>query len=112
MGSGDFSGNQSVHWKITMDDSPNGKAAVHGRDGLGERGFDQIGKGSHGGKTHAGHFEVSLRFDSADAAKAALEAAVKGITSHSGHAIAKVRVKAINRSSPDVNPPAEVKVDW
>jgi hypothetical protein len=112
MGSNETGGNQSVHWKITMDDSPSGEAAVTGRDDLGGKGFASIGSGSQGKKPHTGHFEVSLRFDDVEAAKKGLEAALASIASYGNYALAKVRVRAINRTNPDNDPPAEVRIDW
>lgn len=112
MGSGDFSGNQSVHWKITHDDSTNAQPAAKGVDDLQNQGFDAIGCGSNGQKTHKGDFAVTLRFDSEDACRKALQDAIASIRRHHHCATATVRVRAINRESATTNPPSEVRIDW
>ena len=121
MGYGEVSGNQSVHWKMVHENPVSRKSAaraktrqlndagavddvIRGRDPIP---FDAIGvKGGHKGK-----FRVTLRFDTkAQAVAAALR--LGKIEKVNEKYLLVVDVPAINRPSPDVDPPAEVQVEW
>lgn len=122
MGYGEVSGNQSVHWKMVHENPVIRKSAaraktrqvsdpprsmndeIKGRDPIP---YEDIGvKGGHKGK-----FRVTLRFDTrAQAVAAALR--LGKVEKVNEKYLLVVDVPAINRPSPDVDPPAEVQVEW
>jgi hypothetical protein len=112
MGSGGFSGNQSVHWHIAHDDGADAQPTVTGIDVLQKKGFKALGSGSHGRKTHKGSFALTLRFSNMAEGRAALQGAIDSIESHGRYVTATLYVPAINRKKAQQNPPPEVKVDW
>ena len=123
MGYGEIGGGGSVYWTMVhenpvRDPKPTGRAKtrqlndapramddeIKGRDPIP---YEDIGvKGSHKGK-----FRVTLRFDTqAQAVAAALRLGkVKKVNEKY---VLVVDVPAIKRPSPDVDPPAEVQVEW
>jgi hypothetical protein len=123
MGYGEVSGNQSVHWKMVHENPVSRKPAaraktrrrsqapgpvddeIKGRDPIP---FDDIGvRGGHKGK-----FRVTLRFDTKAQAIAAAIRLAQTVKRVNEKYLLVVDVPAINRPSPDVNPPAEVQVEW
>lgn len=124
MGYGEVSGNQSVHWKMVHENpvirkaAPRAKARRRSSDDQGAiddiiRGrdpirFEDIGvKGGHKGK-----FRVTLRFDTKAQAIAAALRLAPTIKKVNEKYLLVIDVPAINRPSPDVDPPAEVQVEW
>jgi hypothetical protein len=123
MGYGEVSGNQSVHWKMVHENpvsrkpTPRAKTRrrsqvpgalddeIKGRDPIP---FDDIGvKGGHKGK-----FRVTLRFDTKAQAIGAAIRLAQTVKRVNEKYLLVVDVPAINRPSPDVDPPAEVQVEW
>jgi hypothetical protein len=123
MGYGEIGGGGSVYWKMVHENQPKvGKSTaraktrrandtpgalddeIKGRDPIP---FESIGvKGGHSGK-----FRVTLRFDTrAQAVAAALR--LGKINKVNEKYVLVVDVPAIKRPSPDVDPPAEVQVEW
>lgn len=125
MGYGEFSGNQSVHWKMVHENDITEKNSsqpargkqprpptntderrndqIRGRDPIG---YESIGrKGGHPGK-----FRVVLRFDSL---KEAREAGVEDKVAKEGRKyFLVVDVPARNREDAEDDQPAEVRVRW
>ena len=113
MGSGEFVGNQSVHWKIDhgtdeelyvdldgdgIPDKPNNvkiKKCVHGCDGK---------------RTET--FTVRLRFDSAAQASERLASALKQIDAGKDGAYITVELPCLRRKKADDSPAPEVSVRW
>jgi|RhiMetdeSRZDD1v2_1073273.scaffolds.fasta_scaffold113460_3 hypothetical protein len=123
MGYGEIGGGGSVYWTMVHENlamvgksksraktrRPNDAPGalddeIKGRDPIP---FDAIGvKGGHKGK-----FRVTLRFDTkAQAVAAALR--LGKIEKVNEKYVLVIDVPAIKRPSPDVDPPAEVQVEW
>lgn len=125
MGYGEFSGNQSVHWKMvhenetvdrnslqsTRGKQPRPPADTDDRRNDQIRGRDPIGYENIGRKGgHAGKFRVVLRFDSL---KEAREAGVEDKVVKEGRKyFLIVDVPARYRKDPEDDQPAEVRVRW
>lgn len=132
MGYGEYSGNGSVHWSVVHEDSrgqvkklrgklkPNPSDPALPSPGSNEvnvddaaEGHDDLRFGDIGVRQgHRGAFRIRLRFPTREAAVAAAEAAAKGIEQSGGGYFLVIDVPAINRETPKVNPPAEVRVQW
>ena len=123
MGYGEVSGNQSVHWKMVHENpvsrKPAGRAKTRQPTGAPEALNDEIkGRdpipyediGVKGG--HKGKFRVILRFDTKAQAMAAAIQIARTVKRVNEKYLLVVDVPAINRPSPDVDPPAEVQVEW
>jgi hypothetical protein len=103
-----------MHWKVTQNDQ-NLKPDTVGRDPIA---FDQIGRGSHGGKNHPGLLRITVRFKGpnttvtplVDDVKARVEAYDR--TPGQKDWILTIDVPAIPRGGPDEDQPFEVMVDW
>ncbi len=122
MGYGEVSGNQSVHWKMVHENPVSRKSAARAKTrqsndapGAGDdviRGRDPIPYEDIGVKGgHKGTFRVTLRFDTKTQAVAAALRLGK-IKKVNEKYLLVVDVPAIRRPSPDVDPPAEVQVEW
>jgi hypothetical protein len=113
MGNGEFGSNGSVHYSIRDDDSPAAPPKYTERDPIP---YDQIGRGTGGGKGHPGFLAVRMRFPDAAAARSALTAAIATIGSVTGgngiYATCMVPVVTPVRPNADADPFNEVKVDW
>lgn len=126
MGSGEVSGNGSVHWQIVHED-PNGNPKnLTGKQGQGghpttaddvnltnqANGKDGVDIGDVGKrKGHRRKFRVRLRFENmSDAQNAA--AGAQNVMFENGMYVLVLDVPVIDRASPTDPPPAEVRVDW
>lgn len=123
MGYGEVGGGGSVYWKMVHENPRVGKSTartktrrpndapgalddeIKGRDPIP---FENIGvKGGHRGK-----FRVTLRFDTKAQAVAAAIRLAETVKKVNEKYLLVVDVPAINHPSPDVDPPAEVQVEW
>lgn len=126
MGSGEYSGNGSVHWQIVHEDDNGSPKTLTGRQNQSghpttaddvnlqqqARGRDAVTIANVGRrKGHRGKFRVRLRFESmADAKNAA--AGAQNVMFEDGMYVLVLDVPVIDRASAGDPPPAEVKVDW
>ena len=124
MGYGEVSGNQSVHWKMVHENPVKvGKSTARAKaqqpnDSPGTlddeiKGRDPIRYGDIGVKGgHKGKFRVTLRFDTKAEAVAAATQVARTIKKVDDKFFLVIDVPVINRPNPDVDPPAEVQVEW
>jgi hypothetical protein len=128
MGGGDtqVGGNGSVYWRSTHYDGSKKKRKMkvksgskHGNDEIDLGQDDAFGRDEDTKVTevgarlgHSGFFLVTLRYQTMDDARLAGAWVAEHVRPGEGGFILTVRVPAIDRSSPDQNPPYEVKVEW
>jgi hypothetical protein len=126
MGSGEYSGNGSVHWQIVHEDDNGNPKALTGRQNQAghpttaddvnlqqqARGRDAVAVANVGRrKGHRGKFRVRLRFENiADAKNAA--AGAQNVMFEDGMYVLVLDVPVLDRASPADPPPSEVRVDW
>ena len=111
MGSGELTGNQSVHWRI---DHANGRKPKVNQgnpnrpNGDDEVNVDSIVQGRDPKK--AAHVLVRMRFRD----QAEWEEALKGARQEtmSDNLFVTIRVPLLERKDPDDQPPADVRFDW
>jgi hypothetical protein len=129
MGGGDtgVGGNGSVYWRTThygrdqqkrrLRTKPAGQP--HGNDEIDIDNNDAFGKDAEtdvaevGARLgHRGYFLVTLRFRTMKEAEAAGAWVAQNVRPGLGGFLLTVRVPAIDRSDPQVDPPFEVRVEW
>lgn len=127
-GEGEVGGNGSVWWNVChYDDATPGtkrrlraRTAPSGLPAVDEVGIDDEITGHDStpvadvGKRvgHPGKFVVTLRYKTKEEAEAAAKEATASIKTGRDGYYMQVLVPAIDRTTPNENPPKEVKVDW
>ena len=125
-GDGQVGGNGSVWWKASHYKDGRKKQLRQGSSGPGGKpdkdevklsdealGHDPTSVGEVGERFgHKGSFLVTLRYRTKAEAAAAGQWVADNVRPGPGGYLLTVLVPAINRDSPDENPPFEVKVEW
>lgn len=126
-GDTEVGGNGSVYWRATHYDDKRKKRKLRVRSGQQPHGSDEIDcerdeACGRDGETpvaevgarlgHKGYFLVTLRFKTMKEAAEAGAWVAENVRPGMGGFLLTVRVPAISRTNPQVDPPFEVRVEW
>jgi hypothetical protein len=121
-------GNGSVYWRSSHYDDHNrkkklklkdAKQQLHGSDEIDCNGDEACGRDGDTPVTevgarlgHKGYFLVTLRYRTMKEAEDAGAWVAQNVRPGQGGFLLTIRVPAIQRETPEVDPPYEVKVEW